>query len=161
MVRHEAAEAMGAISKEESLPILKEFLHDPYREVRETCEIALAKVQWDNTEDGRRAREERERERETSRVSVIVLYMVRVVWVWGYQTRTISAKKTETRAIACTPQCSCISPSVCAMALALISHEEAVCIGGTRGCWNHAQCIRRCCCTRICLPIPDRDELRL
>ena len=53
MVRHEAAEAMGAISSVHSIPILKEFLNDERREVRETCEIALAKVEWDNSEEGK------------------------------------------------------------------------------------------------------------
>ena len=42
MVRHEAAEAMGAISSMQSIPTLKEFLNDERRGVRETCEIALA-----------------------------------------------------------------------------------------------------------------------
>lgn len=53
MVRHEAAEAMGAISSVESLPVLREFIHDPHREVRETCEIAVAKVEWDNSDEGK------------------------------------------------------------------------------------------------------------
>ena len=53
MVRHEAAEAMGAISSAQSIPTLKEFLNDERREVRETCEIALAKVEWDNSEEGK------------------------------------------------------------------------------------------------------------
>jgi deoxyhypusine monooxygenase len=53
MVRHEAAEAMGAISSMQSIPTLKEFLNDERREVRETCEIALAKVEWDNSEEGK------------------------------------------------------------------------------------------------------------
>jgi hypothetical protein len=53
MVRHEAAEAMGAISSAQSIPTLKEFLNDERQEVRETCEIALAKVEWDNSEEGK------------------------------------------------------------------------------------------------------------
>jgi len=53
MVRHEAAEAMGAISSVQSIPILKEFLKDERQEVRETCEIAVAKVEWDNSEEGK------------------------------------------------------------------------------------------------------------
>lgn len=56
MVRHEAAEAMGAISSIQSIPVLKEFLNDEKREVRETCEIALAKVEWDNSEEARAER---------------------------------------------------------------------------------------------------------
>ncbi|KAH9480274.1 deoxyhypusine hydroxylase [Psilocybe cubensis] len=57
MVRHEAAEAMGAISDPTSLPILKEFLTDSERSVRETCEIAVAKIEWDNSEEGKRHHE--------------------------------------------------------------------------------------------------------
>ncbi|KAF9483388.1 ARM repeat-containing protein [Pholiota conissans] len=54
MVRHEAAEAMGAISNPSSVPILNEFLADPQRSVRETCEIAVAKIEWDNSEEGKK-----------------------------------------------------------------------------------------------------------
>lgn len=54
MVRHEAAEALGAISEERSLPILREFLNDSNRSVRETCEIAIAKIEWDTSEEGKR-----------------------------------------------------------------------------------------------------------
>lgn len=41
MVRHEAAEALGAIANEKSLPLLREFQvdHDPI--VAESCEVAL------------------------------------------------------------------------------------------------------------------------
>ena len=53
MVRHEAAEAMGAISSVQSIPRLNEFLNDQRREVWETCEIALAKVEWDNSAEGK------------------------------------------------------------------------------------------------------------
>ncbi|KDQ62497.1 hypothetical protein JAAARDRAFT_30394 [Jaapia argillacea MUCL 33604] len=52
MVRHEAAEAMGAISSTASIPILKQYLDDPNRSVRETCEIALDKIEWDNSKEG-------------------------------------------------------------------------------------------------------------
>ncbi|KAJ6475087.1 armadillo-type protein [Mycena vitilis] len=54
MVRHEAAEAMGAISASKSLPILYQYLTDSNRSVRETCEIAIAKIEWDNSEEGKR-----------------------------------------------------------------------------------------------------------
>ncbi|KAK1226297.1 deoxyhypusine hydroxylase [Marasmius sp. AFHP31] len=54
MVRHEAAEAMGAISSVDSIPILKEFLNDPERAVRETCEIALDRIKWDQSEEGKK-----------------------------------------------------------------------------------------------------------
>ncbi|KAG6890828.1 hypothetical protein C0995_003261 [Termitomyces sp. Mi166 len=56
MVRHEAAEAMGAISASSSVPILKEFASDPERSVRETCEIAIAKIEWDNSDEGKKHR---------------------------------------------------------------------------------------------------------
>jgi len=52
MVRHEAAEAMGAISATTSLPVLKYYLSDPERVVRETCEIAIAKIEWDSSTEG-------------------------------------------------------------------------------------------------------------
>jgi len=54
MVRHEAAEAMGAISACSSLPVLKQYLSDDNRSVRETCEIAIAKIEWNHSEEGKR-----------------------------------------------------------------------------------------------------------
>lgn len=45
---------MGAISDTSSVPILKEFLADSERTVRETCEIAIAKIEWDNSEEGQK-----------------------------------------------------------------------------------------------------------
>ncbi|KZT23466.1 Deoxyhypusine hydroxylase [Neolentinus lepideus HHB14362 ss-1] len=56
MVRHEAAEAMGAISSTTSIAVLKKYINDPERSVRETCEIALDKIQWDNSEEGQKFR---------------------------------------------------------------------------------------------------------
>ncbi|KAG1872463.1 armadillo-type protein [Suillus subalutaceus] len=53
MVRHEAAEAIGAISSPDFKAVLTKYLTDPNRSVRETCEIALAKIEWDNSEEGR------------------------------------------------------------------------------------------------------------
>ncbi|KAF6755916.1 deoxyhypusine hydroxylase [Ephemerocybe angulata] len=53
MVRHEAAEAMGAISSTTSISVLEEFLSDPEQAVRETCEIAIAKIEWDNSPEGK------------------------------------------------------------------------------------------------------------
>jgi len=44
---------MGAISDTSSIEVLKEFLNDSARCVRETCEIAISKVQWDNSEEGK------------------------------------------------------------------------------------------------------------
>ncbi|KIP06708.1 hypothetical protein PHLGIDRAFT_128129 [Phlebiopsis gigantea 11061_1 CR5-6] len=69
MVRHEAAEAMGAISAASSIPILKRYVNDSNRSVRETCEIALDKIEWDLSEEGqahRKAAEEAEIQTYTS-----------------------------------------------------------------------------------------------
>ncbi|UZJ53831.1 hypothetical protein CBS101457_003151 [Exobasidium rhododendri] len=48
MVRHEAAEALGAISSTKSLPILRHYLNDSNVSVRETCELALQKIEYDH-----------------------------------------------------------------------------------------------------------------
>ena len=53
MVRHEAAEALGALSSESSLPLLRKYLDDPAREVRETCEIAVGKIEFDISPEGK------------------------------------------------------------------------------------------------------------
>lgn len=45
---------MGAISSPTSIPILKAGLNDANRSVRETCEIALAKIEWDQSEEGKK-----------------------------------------------------------------------------------------------------------
>lgn len=47
---------MGAISAPSSIPFLKRYLNDSNRSVRETCEIALAKIEWDNSEEGKKHR---------------------------------------------------------------------------------------------------------
>ncbi|EJC98949.1 deoxyhypusine hydroxylase [Fomitiporia mediterranea MF3/22] len=62
MVRHEAAEAMGAISSASSILVLREFLDDSERTVRETCEIAIARIEWEQSEEGRRHLEARNKE---------------------------------------------------------------------------------------------------
>lgn len=46
MVRHEAGEALGAIGSKAGIPALERHLNDPLPEIRETCEIALKRVQW-------------------------------------------------------------------------------------------------------------------
>ncbi|KAL8290500.1 hypothetical protein RQP46_002758 [Phenoliferia psychrophenolica] len=48
-----AAEAMGAISDPSSLPILRPYLSHPERAIRETAEIAVAKIEWDNSPEGK------------------------------------------------------------------------------------------------------------
>ncbi|KAG8736836.1 deoxyhypusine hydroxylase [Ceratobasidium sp. 414] len=55
MVRHEAAEALGALSAESAKPLLEKYLTCPERAVRETCEIALDKIKWDTTPEGQAA----------------------------------------------------------------------------------------------------------
>ena len=46
MVRHEAAEAMGAIGDRTVLPILEKFSLDPLPEVAESCIVALDLLAW-------------------------------------------------------------------------------------------------------------------
>ena len=46
MCRHEAAEAMGAIGGEGVVEVLREFLGDMVEVVRETVEIAVARIEW-------------------------------------------------------------------------------------------------------------------
>ena len=49
-----AAEALGAISATSSKDVLQRYLNDPERCVRETCQIALAKIEWDHSEEGKK-----------------------------------------------------------------------------------------------------------
>ncbi|XP_011028773.1 PREDICTED: deoxyhypusine hydroxylase [Populus euphratica] len=50
IVRHEAAEALGAIGLESNVPFLKNSLtNDPAQEVRETCELALKRIEEMNS----------------------------------------------------------------------------------------------------------------
>jgi deoxyhypusine monooxygenase len=46
MVRHEAAEALGALTHTDSVPLLTKFLDDPSEVVRQTCELAIARINW-------------------------------------------------------------------------------------------------------------------
>nr|MBE5726524.1 nero [Cucujiformia] len=46
MVRHEAAEALGAIGSERAISYLKQYKNDPIIEVAETCELALERINW-------------------------------------------------------------------------------------------------------------------
>lgn len=55
MVRHEAAEALGAIGDPRSLPILKRYLQDEKETIRQTCELAIAKIEHEHS--GELARE--------------------------------------------------------------------------------------------------------
>jgi deoxyhypusine monooxygenase len=49
MVRHEAAEALGAIASPDTISILEKFTSDPVIEVAETCQLALDRVKWLNS----------------------------------------------------------------------------------------------------------------
>ncbi|KAI8115739.1 hypothetical protein FF38_12153, partial [Lucilia cuprina] len=54
MVRHEAAEALGAIGDERALEVLKKYLKDdPLEVVRQTCELAIGRIEWENSEQKR------------------------------------------------------------------------------------------------------------
>ena len=46
MVRHEAAEALGAIGEAVALPVLREFQGDPNRALSETCLLALQRMEY-------------------------------------------------------------------------------------------------------------------
>jgi len=46
IVRHEAAEALAAIGGNDALQLVKDFSNDPVQEVRETCQLALAKLEF-------------------------------------------------------------------------------------------------------------------
>lgn len=46
MVRHEAAEAMGAIGDRSVIPSLEKFSQDPLPEVAESCIVALDLLAW-------------------------------------------------------------------------------------------------------------------
>jgi deoxyhypusine monooxygenase len=50
MVRHEAAEALGAIATEECSQILEQHVQDPERVVRESCYVALDLYEYVNTD---------------------------------------------------------------------------------------------------------------
>jgi len=50
IVRHEAAEALAAIGGEEALRWVKKYQDDPSEEVRETCQLALSKLNLSQVE---------------------------------------------------------------------------------------------------------------
>ncbi|XP_052901511.1 deoxyhypusine hydroxylase [Anopheles moucheti] len=49
MVRHECAEALGAIATEECTRVLNEYLQDDKRVVKESCEVALDMCEYENS----------------------------------------------------------------------------------------------------------------
>jgi deoxyhypusine monooxygenase len=63
MCRHEAAEALGALGDAGSLALLKEKRDDTAEEVvvRETCEIAIERIEWEKDESRRAAEKLKQR----------------------------------------------------------------------------------------------------
>jgi len=51
MVRHEAAEALGAIANDETTKILENYINDKHRVVRESCDVALDITDYYQGED--------------------------------------------------------------------------------------------------------------
>ncbi|VEU20095.1 DEKNAAC101028 [Brettanomyces naardenensis] len=51
MVRHEAAEALGAIATDDVLPVLKEHLKDPVEVVKESAIVALDMYDYENSNE--------------------------------------------------------------------------------------------------------------
>lgn len=51
MVRHECAEALGSIATDECINILKDYLSDTKRVVRESCEVALDMCDYENSKE--------------------------------------------------------------------------------------------------------------
>lgn len=49
MVRHEAAEALGAIGDMASIPVLKKYLDDEEKVVSQTCELAIEKILYEES----------------------------------------------------------------------------------------------------------------
>ena len=59
MVRHEAAEALGAIGSQNVVEILLKFAKDPVIEVAETCELALERIRWLQNQESNTVNEEK------------------------------------------------------------------------------------------------------
>lgn len=49
MVRHECAEALGSIGKEACLEVLQRYRQDQERVVKESCEVALDMLEYENS----------------------------------------------------------------------------------------------------------------
>ncbi|KAG7228795.1 hypothetical protein INR49_008573 [Caranx melampygus] len=50
MVRHEAAEALGSIGKDDCLAVLQHYRGDTERVVKESCEVALDMLEYENSD---------------------------------------------------------------------------------------------------------------
>lgn len=57
IVRHEAGEALGALGSLASLPLLRSFLGHEEADLRQTCELAVARIAW-MQEEAEHARQE-------------------------------------------------------------------------------------------------------
>ncbi|KAL1660140.1 MFBC-like protein [Schizophyllum commune] len=68
LLKHELAYCLGQIKSPKALPVLEAVLRDrnqdpmvrhedENRAVRETCEIAIARIEWDASEEGRKAQQ--------------------------------------------------------------------------------------------------------
>lgn len=54
MVRHEAAEALGALGDVESLALLQQYYdNDPSIEIKQTCELAIERIKWEQSENSK------------------------------------------------------------------------------------------------------------
>lgn len=55
MVRHEAAEALGALGDKDSLDILTKYFTDPEEmiEIKQTCELAIERIKWENSKSSK------------------------------------------------------------------------------------------------------------
>lgn len=51
MVRHECAEALGAIATDTAMNVLQQYLKDSERVVRESCEVALDICEYEQSEN--------------------------------------------------------------------------------------------------------------
>ncbi|KHJ92653.1 PBS lyase HEAT-like repeat protein [Oesophagostomum dentatum] len=51
MVRHECAEALGAIATDECTAVLQDYINDKERVVRESCEVALDMADYENSDE--------------------------------------------------------------------------------------------------------------
>ena len=46
MVRHEAAEALGAFGDRKAMQVLEKFVDDPEPVISESCEVAIDLLEW-------------------------------------------------------------------------------------------------------------------
>jgi len=51
MVRHEAAEALGSIGRDDCITVLQRYCGDGERVVKESCEVALDMLEYENSDD--------------------------------------------------------------------------------------------------------------